>query len=314
MTVTWVVGAGGLLGRHVCDALRGEGDQVLTSDVPWQDTTETSAVLRSGIAALKQATAGRSWAVVWCAGAGVVATPKAALEAEVRVFETFLHDLSGLGAGGSLFLASSAGGVYAGSSGTPPYTEHSPSRALAPYGEAKLAMERLAHSFAETSGSRVLVGRIANLYGPGQNLAKAQGLVSLLCQAQISGQPLPVFVSLDTLRDYLFVKDAAAMVVAGMKRLPEQPEAAVVTKILASGRGTSIAALVGEATRVFRRRPPVVFGASPASAAQVRDLRFSSLVWPEIDSLARTPLSVGLSATGGSIARALARGRLVSDA
>jgi UDP-glucose 4-epimerase len=229
------------------------------------------------------------------------------------VFESFLEQLGTLNRRGKLFLASSAGGVYAGSSAEPPYTEESPTRALAPYGEAKLAMERLATLYAGTSGNRVLIARISNLYGPGQNLAKPQGLVSLLCQAQLTGQPLGVFVSLDTLRDYLYVEDAAEMVVAGLDQLSHQP-GQVVVKIFASGRGTSIAALVGEATKVFRRRPPIVFRASAFSAAQVRDLRLASVRWPELDRLARTPLPVGLAATGQSIAQVMARPRLGSDA
>jgi len=313
VTVTWVVGAGGLLGRHVVHALRQSGHDVLTREIPWHDSAQASEALRAGVTTLRGAAAGGPWAVAWCAGAGVVATPKEALEAEVTVFRDFLHDLTGLGDNGALFLASSAGGVYAGSDDAPPYSEVSSSRALAPYGHAKLAMEEHARAFATSSGSRVLIGRIANLYGPGQNLAKPQGLVSLLCHAQLSGQPLPVFVSLDTLRDYLYVEDAAAMVVAGLARVAGQSEP-VVTKILASGRGTSIAALVGAATHVFRRRPPIVFGASAVSALQVRDLRLTSVVWPEIDRLARTPLAVGLAATGSSIARSLAQNRLVSDA
>jgi UDP-glucose 4-epimerase len=238
----------------------------------------------------------------------VVATPPEELAAEVGVFTRFLDDLGGLGPGGSLFLASSAGGVYAGSPDRPPFTEASSTHALAAYGRAKLEMEAVATSFAGGSGTRVLLGRIANLYGPGQNLGKAQGLVSMLCQAQLSGQPLPVYVSLDTLRDYLYVEDAAAMVATALTRLSERPEQ-VLTKILASGRGTSIAALVGEATRVFRRKPPVVFNASAFSALQVRDLRLSSTEWPEIDSLARTPLAVGLARTGDSIARTTAAPR-----
>jgi UDP-glucose 4-epimerase len=198
--------------------------------------------------------------------------------------------------------------VYAGSPAPPPYTELSPTGALAPYGEAKLAMEASAASFGRATGTRVLIGRLSNLYGPGQNLEKPQGLVSLLCHAQVRGQPLGVYVSLDTLRDYLFVHDAASMVVAGLERLSSQPEL-VVIKILASGRATSIAALVGEATRVFRRRPPIVFMASAFSAVQVRDLRMSSKVWTELDSLARTPLSVGLAATSAGIVRSLAQPR-----
>ena len=64
-------------------------------------------------------------------------------------------------------------------------------------------MEADLRRFAAATGTAVLVGRIANLYGPGQNLAKPQGLVSQLCLANLTGQPLSIYVSLDTLRDYL---------------------------------------------------------------------------------------------------------------
>ncbi|HSV41689.1 MAG TPA: NAD-dependent epimerase/dehydratase family protein [Nocardioidaceae bacterium] len=309
MTSTWVVGSGGLLGRHVVRSLRARGDAVLTREIPWYDEEQSGPALDQGVAALGAAAGADPWAVAWCAGAGIVATPREHLEAEVRIFEAFLQRLETLGSMGSLFLASSAGGVYAGSVASPPFTEDSPTAALAPYGEAKLAMEALASAYAQRSGARVFIGRISNLYGPGQNLSKPQGLVSLLCQAQISRQPVGVYVSMDTLRDYLYVEDAAAMVVAGLQQLA-QGEPGVVVKILASGRGTSIAALVGEATKVFRRKPPIVFRVSATSAVQVRDLRVSSLVWPELDRLARTPLPVGLAATGQSIKRAMASVRV----
>lgn len=309
--VLWVLGGGGLLGRHVVVAAENAGYTVLTSEVPWDDRDETVSVLTAGVDALREAAGGGAWSVAWCAGAGVVATPQEHFETEVEVFRAFLDRLAGLGPGGSFFLASSAGGVYAGSPDRPPYTEDSTTAALAPYGKAKLAMESIAAEFAGRSGTKVLIGRLSNLYGPGQNLSKPQGLVSMLCQALVSGQPAGVYVSMDTLRDYLFVHDAARMVVAGLERVAAQ-EQPVVTKIFASGRGTSIAALVGVATKVFRRRPPIVFRASAVSSAQVRDLRLSSVVWPDLDALARTTLPVGLATTGQSIVRADARPRITS--
>lgn len=302
MTVTWVVGAGGMLGRHVTRVLRASGRVVITQEIPWHDAEAARAALRSGASALADLAAGGPWSVAWCAGAGVVATPQEDLDEEVDAFRTLLAELAPIPGRGSLFLASSAGGVYAGSPDLPPYTEESRTRALAPYGVAKLAMEEHAAVFAREHGVGLLIGRISNLYGPGQNLSKPQGLVSLLCQAQLSRQPVGVYVSLDTLRDYLFVEDAAAMVVAGLDRLAPGE---VVVKIIASGRATSIAALVGEATKVFRRKPPLVFRGSASSAVQARDLRLSSVVWPDLDLLARTPLPVGLAATGESVARSM---------
>lgn len=107
-------------------------------------------------------------------------------------------------------------------------------------------------------------------------------------------------VSLDTLRDYLFVTDAAAMVVSAVNLLDDQEPGATAIKILASGRAYSVAAVVGESARVFRRRPRL--STRPAGSTRVRDLRLRSVVWPQVDTLARTPLPAGLGATQADIA------------
>ena len=92
----------------------------------------------------------------------------------------------------------------------PPFTEHTEPAPISPYGRAKLRSEEIATAFAVRTSTALLVGRLANLYGPGQNLDKPQGLISQLCRAQLTRQPLSVSVPLDTMRDYLFVDDAAA--------------------------------------------------------------------------------------------------------
>ncbi len=308
--VTLVVGAGGLLGRHVVERLREVGTPALAATVPWHDPQAAGEALRAGVDAVRAEAAGGPWNIAWCAGAGVVATSREALDEELAVFTGFLDDVRASvtgGEDGALFLASSAGGVYAGSA-DPPFTEQTPPRPLAPYGEVKLAMEGAARSFAVATGLPVLIGRIANIYGPGQNLDKPQGLVSQLCKAHLTGQPLSVYVSLDTRRDYLFVGDCADLVVTGLaglrSRVADQPGDPVVTKILASGRSLTIGALIGESTRLFRRRPRVVI-AAPGGAAkgQVLDLRLRSTVWRELDRSVRTPLAVGMSITATDIAR-----------
>ena len=299
---TLVVGLG-LLGGHVDRHLRATGEEVRTVEVPWHDHDAALAALLG--AARDAADRSPDWRLAWCAGAGVVATPVEALTAEVELFRAFVRGLPAAPA--ALFLSSSAGGVYAGSPDPPPYTEYSAPLALAAYGRAKLDMEKAVLGLSDR-GTRVVIGRIANLYGPGQDLSKPQGLVSQLCLAHLTGTTLGVYVSLDTLRDYLYVGDAAAMVVAALDRVAVEPSGAVVTKILATGRAVSVAALLGEAARVFRRRARLYTRASPG--AQVRDLRLRSLVWPEIDVLARTSLLVGLRATAEDIACQLRSGRL----
>jgi UDP-glucose 4-epimerase len=289
----WVVGAGGLLGSAVCRRLRALGREVVTTAVPWENHDAAVAAL---VAAADELAG--DVAVFWCAGAGFVGTSQAELDAEVAVLEGFLSRWEpGAGSHG-LFLSSSAGGVYAGSSGAP-FTEHTTPVPISPYGHAKLRSETVATTFAERTGSALLVGRMANLYGPGQDLSKPQGLVSQLCRAQLTRQPLSVYVSLDTRRDYLYVDDAAAMCVAGLDAVTERGGRHL--KVLASERSTTIGAILGDLSRITRRRPPVVLGVSASAPFQARDLRFRSTEWPRLAVHARTPLLAGIGATLASV-------------
>lgn len=305
--LTWVVGAGGLLGQHVVRALRGRAVLFDAPRIPWGDPDEAGRVLNDTAARLVSTAAGRPWQVVWCAGAGVTGTSAASFETEHDLLVCALRGLSGPRpdmAQGVFFLASSAGGVYAGA-GASPYDEFSPTRPLADYGWAKLRAEATVAQWARGAdgGCAVVIGRIANLYGPGQNLAKPQGLVSQLCAAHLERRPASIWVSLDTLRDYIYAPDCAQMVLdcldrARVERAAQDLEdSLVVTKILATQRAITIGAVIAELRRIFRRRPAIVLGASPVSALQARDLSLTSHVWPEIDRRTLTTFPAGVSAT-----------------
>lgn len=299
--LTWVIGAGGLLGSAVVEALGTAGVEVWAPATPirWGEPGTAEQMAATASQFLAAAAAGASgWQVCWCAGAGVTSTGQEALDAEVLVFGSLL---SALAEGrtdnrGSVFLASSAGGVYAGSAGSP-RDESTLPVPLAPYGHAKLALERAVSEFNEATGVPVLVGRLSNLYGPGQNLTKPQGLVSHIARAHLLGQPISIYVPLDTMRDYLYVSDAARLVVQGMTRLrtPAEVRSGVVTKVFASHQSVTVGFLVSEFRRVTRRKPRVVYGASSAAAYQARDLRLRSVVWPELDDTPVVPLPVGIA-------------------
>ena len=299
----WVVGAGGLLGRGVVTALKANGHEILTSSIPWHDASAAKDALASGAEDLRRLANGRSWAVAWCAGAGVTGTSQEDLDSELDVFRAALKSVEEIlcqpgSPRGRMFLASSAGGVYAGAP-DPPYSEESTPRPLAPYGFAKLAAEGAATQFAAATGTRLVIGRVANLYGPGQNLDKPQGLISVFAKSYLTGQPVSVYVSLDTLRDYIFIDDAASLVVDCLHRLdgPDINDGQVVTKIIATQRADTIGALIGACKTVFKRQPRIVLGASPYAKVQAHDLRLRSVVWTDLDCRQFTPLAVGIDAT-----------------
>ncbi|WP_404392519.1 NAD-dependent epimerase/dehydratase family protein [Humibacillus xanthopallidus] len=301
--LTWVVGAGGLLGQHVVAALRGRAPIFDAPRVPWSDPTQAESVLADTARRLRADAGGRGWQVVWCAGAGVTGSSAESFDAEHAALVAALEGLrEGSDASrGAFFLASSAGGVYAGV-GASPYDEFSPTKPLAAYGWAKLRAEQTVTEWAR-GGSPVVIGRIANLYGPGQNLDKPQGLVSQLCAAHLERRPVSIWVSLDTLRDYLYAPDCAQMVLdcLDLARAESQGspvgDAPVVTKILATQRAITIGAVIAELRRIFRRRPSIVLGASSVSALQSRDLSLRSRVWPEIDRRTLTTFPAGVAAT-----------------
>lgn len=294
---TLVVGAGGLLGRAVVRETRSRGGEVLRARVRWS-TPAAAADLAAAFTELTAVAAGGPWRVAWCAGAGVTATPQHVLDAELEELRRFADAVarSSAAAAGTLFYASSAGGTYAGSL-EPPFRESSPTAPLAPYGRAKLAAEQVVSSLVHT-GTRVVVGRIANIYGPGQDLSKPQGLISQLCLAHHTARPVGIYVSLDTLRDYLYVEDCAGLVADLLHRAAGLDGGApAVTKIVASQQSVSIAALLGEMRRIVKHRPPVVLAASPQRRVQARDLRFRSAVWPDLDRRALVPLAQGVAST-----------------
>lgn len=289
-----VVGAHGLLGSATIRRLKTLGREAVAWSVPWKDPDAATAALLAQAGSL-----GSHWRLYWCAGAGIVGTSQEALDSELAVMERFLSRwVPTVGEGCGVFFASSAGGVYAGATGSP-FTEATEAVAVSPYGWAKLRAEAAFEAFATRTGAPLLVGRLSNLYGPGQDLLKPQGLISQLCVAHLTRQPLSIYVSLDTRRDYLYVEDAAAMTVAALDEVAEQGGSHA--KVLASERSTTIGAILGDLTRITRRRAPVVLGSSPQARYQVIDLRFRSVAWPPVSVHARTPLVAGMAATLSSV-------------
>lgn len=296
--VTWVVGAGGLLGKHVAAELQLRGAyRMEPTAVPWHDPAAAQRQLTANAQALVEIAAGGAWRMIWCAGAGVTGSSTEELDHELDALDAVLASLSGdIGSRGTVFLASSAGGVYAGV-GAPPYSENSPVAPLAPYGHAKLAAEARVGAWAAATGGRALVGRIANLYGPGQNLSKPQGLISQLCAGYLQRRPNHIWSSLDTIRDYIFAPDCAGLLLDAVERLEASPSGSTIVKILATSRGMTIGEVIQGLALVFHRRPQIVLGASPATALQAVDLSLCSNMWTDLDRRVWTPFPAAVLAT-----------------
>jgi len=131
-------------------------------------------------------------------------------------------------------FASSGGAVY----GLPealPIAENHPTNPISSYGITKLTIEKYLGLFRRLYGLDYVALRISNPYGPYQDPAKGQGVVSIFLHRLHAGQPLTVRGNGSALRDYLYVSDLAD----ALERAAEaEPWDRVIN--IGSGRGTSL--------------------------------------------------------------------------
>lgn len=290
--IAWVIGRGGLLGRAISTHLRQFRDRGVVEYVPdriaWESVEHAKQALQSQARVFEREAGRDRWVVIWAAGRATTSTAPTDADVELEVFTALVDSLrSALPRGpGAFFLSSSAGGVYAGSAGAP-FSATTIPHPLSPYGGLKLAQEKVAQRVLG-SLCPVAIGRISNLYGPGQDLGKLQGLISRLALAAVTQQPINIFVSLDTIRDYLYASDAGDMAWRATRYALDTQESRL--DIIASGQPTTIGQLIRTMNGISKRRVPVALGTHPSSVAQSRDLRLQATIL----ATNPTPIPVGM--------------------
>jgi UDP-glucose 4-epimerase len=312
---SWVIGRGGMLGASVEKCLM-PGSSVFEpkNSFSWNDPIACSLELQQEVERFNQIVGDKPWSIYWCAGAGTVTASEEVLRNETAILECFLAAIknsTGLRCDlGHLFYSSSAGGVYAGASSLP-ITERSEIAPRSTYGLQKLKNEELLGAFAHQNGVRVLLGRIANLYGPNQNRSKGQGLITAICQSHILRKPANIFVGLDTVRNYIYVDDAAESIVRSMNSATKNPVGSVETKIIASKQNLTISAVLKDCQAALGSAPSVVLSRSQNQAAYPPDLRMKSVHIPDADNYEPTPLVVGAHRVYQSLLQSHRAGLLV---
>jgi UDP-glucose 4-epimerase len=238
------------------------------------------------------------------------------LDAETRSLSRLLHYIGVHLADpastipGSVLLSSSAGGAW-GDSLEQPLTEGTPGRPLSDYGHNKLRQEEILREWAASRPHvRFMIARISNLYGPGQDLSKPQGLISHLCRSLLYHLPVHIYTPLDTLRDYFHGDDCARHLARCLARLHTEAPSTGVMKIFAAGRSHSIAAIVGILTRIVRRHPRIITAAIAARRQQPRNLVFRSTVWAETTAPTSMDLTVGIHGVYADQLALFQKGRL----
>jgi UDP-glucuronate 4-epimerase len=117
------------------------------------------------------------------------------------------------------FLFGSSSSVYGATSKAPFSEDHVDLRPISPYAATKLAGEMLCYTYAHLFALPVVCLRFFTVYGPRQRPDLAIHKFTALMEA---GKPVPVFGDGSTGRDYTFVDDIVAGILAALERTPER--------------------------------------------------------------------------------------------
>ena len=282
---TIIFGSGGLIGsailKHVPEST------AFPKVIPWNHIEQCEQLFDSWSLAPEEVD------IVWAAGASAVSATAKSLDDEMRIFQAFLRALARNSSQiRRVLLISSAGGVYGQSSDTR-ITESTKPNPISDYGRIKLQQETALITCVSDHGFQVIIARVANAYGPLQDLNKKQGLISTLVKASIDRVPVEVYVSLDTKRDYIFSDDIGKKI-AALLEVSKSNNNPVQYKIIASEVSRTVSSVVGEINRIRGIRTPVIYATKSETLLQPVNLNFKSAEFLEVSDIPCISLAEGL--------------------
>ena len=109
-----------------------------------------------------------------------------------------------------LVFISSGGTVY-GNQTELPIKEDASTNPINHYGCLKLCTEYILKTYALQQEADIIIARIANVYGPGQQFEKGVGFIDAVIKCAMNNKPITVFGDGSTVRDYIYVNDVCKM-------------------------------------------------------------------------------------------------------
>jgi UDP-glucose 4-epimerase len=271
----WILGRGGFFGSSLAqEAIKHRYSLFPQIAIPWKSPDQRLLALEEAAEEFRvfTATAHKPPTIVWAAGSEGVRASQSQEVSEYEAFLDFVAAISGVEAlhGASVVVVSSAGGVLGGSP-SPPFNCRSPVKAINQYGANKIAIEEDAVNILG-SNFQVHIARITNLYGPWPG--PRQGLINRLCTAAATREALQIYVPLDTVRDYIYVSDAAKLLLLELTLIDSVLTGGLEhISLIGSGEHNSIGTVINTISHVSRRKIPVSMAQLEETQLQPRDLR-----------------------------------------
>jgi UDP-glucose 4-epimerase len=252
-----VIGGGGFIGTHLCNALADRGARVSAFGRSRRDPgamdprVAWSACLISDLPQLREHLVGAE-VVYHLASSTTPALSEADPAADVadNVVPTIrlLEEASRLGVARLVFVSS--GGTVYGVPAAVPVAETASTLPISAHGLHKLTIEGYLALFRERHGLDSIVLRLANLYGPLQRARRSQGVVAAFLEAALRGDAIEIWGDGKVTRDFVFVDDVVeAMVLAATY------QGALRVFNVGSGSGIEVNAIAGDIEAVLGRGP-----------------------------------------------------------
>lgn len=241
-----ITGGAGFIGSHLADALIASGENVIVLDdlsAGHRENINPAAELVMGSIldeTLLNKTVSRADSVFHLAA--LVSVPRCISEwgfghrlnlgGTISVFDAARRS------GGAPVVYASSAAVY-GNKGSDVCKEDMRPQPISPYGADKLSCEYQAQAFAEAYGQPSFGLRFFNVYGPRQDASSPySGVISKFCANLAEGHPHTVYGDGEQVRDFIFVADIVAGLIAARDYAKAQGGAEMAN--LCTGHATSL--------------------------------------------------------------------------
>ncbi|HEY6054003.1 MAG TPA: NAD-dependent epimerase/dehydratase family protein [Gaiellaceae bacterium] len=214
-----VTGGAGFIGSNLVDALVARGDEVTVVDNlatgKREHLNEAARFLEQDIRGLDDLDAEVVFHLAAQADVNT-SVQRPTYDAEVNVVGTVRVLEAARAAGAKVVFSSTGGAIYG--DVERPAPEETPRLPVSPYGIAKLAAEEYLGGWNRIHGTRHVVLRFANVYGPRQDSGLEGGVVAIFLERLAADEPTAIFGDGEQTRDFVYVGDVVDALLAAAGR------------------------------------------------------------------------------------------------
>lgn len=252
---TWIIGSNGMLGSEISRLLSIHNEKKFQYLINWNGCEISVDIEKAVKFFFSTLNKNENWTIYWVAGNGSMSSSSFEMEKETKVFSAFVAAVRCYGSeysqNGAIFFSSSAGAIFASSSDLL-ITEETVESPNTPYGHEKIKQENLLLECGFSTKIPILIGRITTLYGKMQRSGKQQGLLSHIANSIVRKKAVRIYVPLDTMRDYLYVADAAHIIKSRIDEIMHTKINSI--EIIANEKSITVAEIIATFNKVSKKR------------------------------------------------------------